>query len=155
MADFSQDIKNFEQNGAYDYKFDNVGNMIFNSSSEDFSQVYLAFPLANIFYNNNKLDVFYDPTFQEFIPTIPVTSSVINTDILQQQVDSLQQENVSLTTQLNSLATQNEANSSAADQMATKQVILELRKAAGEGRVDSDFSDTFPYTAIRKPTLPT
>ena len=155
MSDFTKDIKNFQQNGTYVYKFDNVGNLTFNSSSSDFSQVYLAFPLVNIFYNNNKLDNFYDPNFQEFIPTTSLTSSVVNQDILKQQLDSLQQENISLTAQLNSLVVQNEQGSSIADQMATKQVILELRKAAGEGRVDSDFSDTFPYTAIRKITLKT
>ena len=44
-------------------------------------------------------------------------------------------------------------NGTVADQMASKQVILQLRKTVGQGRVDSDFSDTFPYTPISKPKI--
>ena len=55
MPNFAQDIQNFQRYGTYTYKFDNVGNMTFISSSEDFSQVYLAFPLQNIFYNKSRI----------------------------------------------------------------------------------------------------
>jgi hypothetical protein len=49
MTDFSQNIHDY-QSGLYEYtyKFDNVGNLTFNSSSEDFSQVYVSFSLKNI-----------------------------------------------------------------------------------------------------------
>lgn len=154
MADFSQDISNFQRTGVFVYKFDDVGNLIFNSSSADFSQVYLAFPIFNITYNNAKINTFYDTNFTEFIPT--PTGSVItsdNMDNLQQQLDTVQQENATLKNQLDDLIVQTENSSSAADQMAIKQVILELRKSLGQGRVDSDFSETFPYTAIRKATI--
>ena len=154
MSDFSQDIKNFRQNGTYTYKFDEVGNLTFNSSSSDFSKVCVAFPLVNIFYNNNKLDAFYNPNFEEFVPTTSSLQPTASVDILQ-QMDSIQQENALLKTQLDSLVAQSETSSSVADQMATKQVIFELRKALGQGRVESDFSDTFPYTPIRKPVLKT
>jgi len=152
MVDFSENIRNFERSGDYEYKFDDSGNLIFNSSSVDFSQVYLSFPLLNVIYNNTKLASFYDPSFIEFIPT---TSSLetVNVDNLQQQFDTVQQENLTLKNQLDTLIVQNESNSSVADQMATKQVILELRKNLGQGRVDSDFSNTFPYTPIIKQTI--
>jgi hypothetical protein len=152
MTDFSQDISNFQKYGTYEYKFDDSGNLIFNSSSVDFSQVYLSIPLVNIIYNNNKLNTFYDPKFVEFIPTVSPTVSAVNVDDLQQQLNTVQQENTTLKNQLDTIIVQNESNSSVADQMAIKQVILELRKNLGEGRVESDFSSTFPYTAIRKPT---
>lgn len=152
MSDFSQNIQDFRRYGLYQYKFDEVGNLTFNSSSSDFSQVYLAFPLKNIIYNDNKLDSFYDPDFKEFIPTeIQVEKTAnINSSDLQQQLDIVQQENFALQDQLNVIIAQMESGGSAADQMAISQVILELRKALGQGRVDSDFSETFPYTAIRK-----
>lgn len=152
MSDFSQNIQNFRQYGTYIYKFDEVGNIIFNSSSTDFSQIYLAFPLKNIVYNDNKLDLFYDPEFKEFIPTeIQIERTVnINSSDLQQKLDMVQQENFSLQDQLNVIIAQMESGGSVADQMAISQVILELRKALGQGRIDSDFSETFPYTAIRK-----
>jgi hypothetical protein len=151
MADFSQNIQNFQRYGTYTYKFDEVGNLIFNSSSVDFSQVYLSFPLVNVVYDNAKLTSFYNPDFVEFVPTDMVTATTTSTTDLQQQLDTVQQENDALKTQLDDLLIQPD-NTNTADQQATKQVILELRKAIGQGRVDSDFSDTFPYTAIRKPT---
>lgn len=152
MVDFSENIRNFERSGDYEYKFDDSGNLIFNSSSVDFSQVYLSIPLVNIIYNNNKLNTFYDPKFVEFIPTVSPTVPAVNVDDLQQQLDTVQQENTTLKNQLDTIIIQNESNSSVADQMAIKQVILELRKNLGQGRVESDFSSTFPYTAIRKTT---
>ena len=157
MPDFSLEISNFERNGFYTYKFDEVSNSIFNSGSMDFSQVYLSFPIANFSYNNNKISSFYDLEFREFIPasstpSTPSTPSTINVDDIQQQLDVVQQENVQLKSQLDSLIETNSSNTSASEKLATKQVILELRKAIGQGRVESDFSDTFPYTPIKKIT---
>jgi hypothetical protein len=129
-----------------------VGNLIFNSSSVDFSQVYIAFPLSNLVYNDSKLNSFFNPEFTEFIPNSGSVDTTINVDNLQQELDIVQQENTTLKNQLDYLISQNESSSSIADSMATKQVILELRKAIGQGRVDTDFSLTFPYTAIKKPT---
>lgn len=154
MADFAQDISNFQRYGTYIYKFDNVGNMIFDSSSADFSQVYLAFPLKNSFYNKSKVVTFYDPTFTEFVPTSTTTGSIaqLDTEVLQQQLVDAQQTNVQLQQKLDSVVSENAITGSAMNDLAVKQVILELRKFLGQGRVESDFSDTFPYTAIKKPT---
>ncbi len=153
MSDFSQDIQNFQRYGTYTYKFDSVGNMTFNSSSTNFNQVYLAFPLSNVRYNNSKIQTMYNIDFEEFIPTTSsITTSTENVDNLQQQLDVIQQENVTLKTQLDSVIAQNEQSGSSATDLAIKQVVLELRKALGQGRVDSDFSTDFPYTPIVKET---
>lgn len=149
MSDFSQDIQNFQRYGVYTYKFDNVGNMIFDSSSANFNQVYVAFPLQNVIYDNSKIKTMYNVEFEEFVPQVSNVSTV-NTDELQQQLNSVQQENEILKTQLDTLVSQDTVVSSGTNQLAVKQVILELRKTLGQGRVDSDFSDTFPYTPIRK-----
>ena len=149
MNDFSQQIHDFQRYGNYEYRFDSVGNLTFNSSSANFNQVYLAFPLSNVFYNNDKIKSFFNVQFEEFVPQT-ITSSVDAAAALQEQLQNIQQENTTLKTQLDGLIAQNEDSGSVADQMAIKQVIFELRKALGEGRVESDFSDTFPYTAIRK-----
>jgi len=152
MADFSTNILEFQQNGTYTYEFDSVGNLYFNSSSADFSQVYLKLPLTNVVYNNSKIEKFYDPEFREFVPSVAVvpTDSV---EALQQQLSAIQSENAGLQTQLDNVIAQSTAiaDSSGPNQLAIKQVILELRKTLGQGRVDSDFSDTFPYTKIIKP----
>jgi hypothetical protein len=145
---FNQNIENFQRYGVYVYKFDAAGNLTFDSSSLDFSRVYLAFPLRNPIFNNSKIEAFYDPTFTEFVP--PVKTNEDSSKEIQQQVDILEEENASLKSQLETLTDQSESDDSVVDQLATKQVILELRKALGEGRVDSDFSEEFPYAPVRK-----
>lgn len=148
MANFDQDIQNYKRYGTYTYKFDSVGNVVLNSSSSNFNQVYVAFPLQNAVFDNSKIKTMYNVNFEEFIPETEATSS-INVDDLLQQITIIQTENESLKTQLDSVVNQSET-ATAADQLAAKQVILELRKALGEGTLDTDFSDTFPYTPIRK-----
>jgi len=152
MADFSQEIHDFQRGGVYIYRFDNVGNMTFDSSSVNFNQVYVAFPLRNVIYNSSKIKTLYNTKFEEFIPhvNIETTQSVDN---LQQQLDIVQQENMTLKSHLDSVISKNENSGSVAEKMATKQVILELRKAVGQGRIDTDFSETFPYTPIRKSNI--
>lgn len=146
MADFSTDIQKFQKEGVYEYKFDSVGNLYFNSSSADFSQVYLKLPLTNVVYDNAKIEKFYDPTFVEFVPITPSLEVVTTSaDDLQNQLNVIQQENATLKTTLDSVIAQSDNNSSAANQQAVKQVILELRKTLGQGRIDANFSDTFPY----------
>jgi hypothetical protein len=153
MSNFSQEISDFQHYGTYDYRFDNVGNLTFNSSSAMFNQVFLALPLLNVDYNNTKIQSFYNVQFEEFIPQVEITASLSSSaDVLQTQLQTAQQENISLQSQLNDFILQSQVSSSA-DVQATQQVILELRKALGQGRVDSDFSTTFPYTPINKPTI--
>lgn len=153
MSDFSQQIHNFQRYGTYDYSFDSIGNMTFNSSSANFNQVFLAFPLQNVSYNNNKIQSFFNVNFEEFVPQ-EVASESSGSEVLQTQLDAVQQENISLKSQLDDLIvfSQTSGSETASSNLATQQVILELRKALGQGRVDSDFSPDFPYTPILKPT---
>jgi hypothetical protein len=152
MADFSTNIHQFQKDGTYEYKFDSVGNLYFNSSSTDFSQVYLSLPLNNIVYNNAKIETFYDPEFSEFVPNTGSSDITSSIEALTQQLSIIQQENVGLQSQLDNVVAQNAATSATngPNQLSIQQVILELRKALGQGRVDSDFSTTFPYTPITK-----
>ena len=149
MADFQQEISNFRQHGTYAYKFDGCGNLIFNSSSVDFSQVYLSLPLLNVVYNNSKIETFYDPEFREFISNVNPSTIGLSNDTLQNQLDIINQENTDLKSQLDALILQVQDNTTAADAGSTKQVILELRKALGQGRIDSNFTDTFPYVPLK------
>ena len=150
MSEFAQDIQNFQRYGVYIYNFDDVGNMIFDSSSVNFNQVYVAFPIQNITYNSTKIKTMYNTEFEEFTPMVTTVTPPLNVDNLQEQLSIVKYENDTLKLQLDSVISQNESLSSEADKLSTKQVILELRKAVGQGRVDSDFSETFPYTPIRK-----
>lgn len=155
MADFDQNISNFQRYGTYKYEFDPVGNQIFNSASADFSQVYLSLPLQNVVYNNARIEQFYDPDFTEFLPSTASAEMTSSMEALQQQMSMIQQENDALKSQLDAVVQQSAADASGPNQTSIKQVILELRKSLGQGRVDSDFSDAFPYTPIIKPQTST
>jgi len=150
MADFSTDIQQFQKAGTYEYKFDAVGNLYFNSSSADFSQVYLALPLTTVAYNNAKIKKFYDPTFVEFVPDTGSAEPTSSIDALTEQLNIIQQENTGLKSQLDNVIAQNNTVSNASDSQVVKQVILELRKALGQGRIDANFSDTFPYAPLTR-----
>jgi hypothetical protein len=110
----------------------------------------LAFPLQNIILNNSKVQTIYNTAFEEFVPQTVVPVESVSTEVLQQQLDQIQLENETLKTHLDTLIVQEADNTTSVDKLATKQVILELRKALGQGRVDSDFSEDFPYTPLRK-----
>jgi hypothetical protein len=148
MADFSMDIDQFQKDGTYTYEFDDAGNLYFNSASTDFSQVYLSLPLTNVSYNSARIEKFYNPTFLEFIPTTIVTSSAPSTEDLQAQLGVVQQENITLKSQLDNVIAENETTSNSSDSQVVKQIILELRIALGQGRVAANFSDTFPYAPL-------
>lgn len=152
MADFSTNISEFQKDGTYEYKFDDQGNLYFNSSSSDFSQVYLALPLTPILYNESKIGHFYNPNFVEFTPTSTASVVTINTDELQTQLGVIQQENITLKSQLDNFIAQNQVTSAASDSQAVQQIILELRIALGQGRVPSNFSTTFPYAPLTSQT---
>lgn len=147
---FEKDIDNFQRYGTYTYKYDEVGNVIFNSSSNDFSEVYLGLPILNFVYDNSKVLNFYNPTFTEFIvkeDTLKITET--NFQKIQNDLEAEKAQNLELTNKLNKLI--EEQDSKPPDQTeAAKQVILELRKSLGQGRVDSDFSSDFPYSPLRK-----
>ncbi len=148
---FSKQIDSFQRYGTYTYEYDAVGNVIFNSSSSDFSQVYLALPLSNFLYNDEKIKQFYDPTFNEFIPqTIAQPDENSNIQSIQNALNEEINKNTELSQQLEEVLNKNKLNATDANKLASKQVILELRKLLGQGRVDSDFSEDFPFSPLRK-----
>ena len=153
MADFSTNILEFQKDGTYEYKFDAVGNLYFNSSSSDFSRVYLSLPLTNVVYDNSKIEKFYTPEFLEFSPNTGSSELTSSMEALTQQLSIIQEENSVLKSQLDNVIAQSAATSESPgpNQLAIQQVILELRKALGQGRVDSSFSTDFPYTPIIRP----
>ena len=148
MPDFTQQINDFTgTNGTYNYQFDEVGNVILNSSSSIFQQHYVALPTVNFEYDNTKILSFYNVNFTEFIPTT-VTSSVILSQNIIDTVNSLTEKNKSLESQLNSFVSTNEFISASADQQQIKDIILNLRVQLGQGTSSADFGSTFPYFPI-------
>lgn len=147
---FSKQIDDFQRYGTYTYKYDEAGNVIFDSSSNDFSNVYLGLPLLCTERNNAKILSFYDPTFTEFFPSVPENTTAKTIEEVQTELDNMTVQNEQLVGQLNTLIAVNESSPSVANEAASKSLILELRKKLGQGRINSDFSIEFPYAPIAK-----
>ena len=153
MAEFSKQIEEFERYGVYSYSFDQAGNVVLNPMSPSFNENYVSLPVNNFRYDNKKIESFYNPDFEEFIPSTPesteaeISASVDVTD-LEQEVSKLSEENKSLSQQIEDLIARSEQDSAAADTEAIKQVILSLRIQAGEGKTEKDFETEFPYVPL-------
>ena len=149
MTDFIQQITSFKQYGTYNYIFDSEGNEVLNPSSSIFQQVYFSLPISLYLYNNSKILSFYDPTFTEFIP-VPITSSVsssLSQDVID-KINSISYQNSQLQNQLNILIANSQMNTSSADMQSVENTIINLRIQLGQGSVESDFQDVYPYLPI-------
>lgn len=147
MAEFTQQINNFEKNGTYNYILDEGGNEVLNPSSSIFQQNYLPFDTVIFSYDETKIATFYNVSFSEFLPT-QTTSSV---SIPQETIDKVNQltyENQTLQSQLDSLVASNNFSSASADQQEIRDIILSLRVNLGQGTSSVDFENTFPYFPI-------
>ena len=147
MAEFTQQINNFEKNGTYNYILDEGGNEVLNPSSSIFQQNYLPFDTVIFSYYETKIATFYNVSFSEFLPT-QTTSSV---SIPQETIDKVNQltyENQTLQSQLDSLVASNNFSSASADQQEIRDIILSLRVNLGQGTSSVDFENTFPYFPI-------
>lgn len=146
--DFSVQINKFKTLGEYDYKFDEVGNVIVNSSSAEFSYNYLSLPLLDFYYDNKAVESYYDVNFTEFIPVKTNVSPVVNTEEIQQNNQQLLEENTKLKQKIEEFVQLSETDSSISENEAVKRVILDLRMELKQGESDKDFSTDFPYTPI-------
>ena len=145
---FEQQINNFVNYGAFNYQFDEAGNLILNMSSSVFQQNFLSMNLVNFDYDQTKILNFYDPTFQEFIKP-QQTSSVVVPFELQEYIDNISKENEELRQHLDEVITN--ATNVARDQSnqdEIKDIILSLRSALKQGNSSEDFYTTFPYLPL-------
>lgn len=142
---FEVEQENFIKNGKFEYKFDEGNNVVLNTSSSNYQNHFISLPIRNVTFVNKTVSEFTDATFSTFIPdNINVQASIRNASDITASI--LVVENATLRNELGFYISQSNANPSDDEKIATKQVILELRKQLGEGNVDSDFTETFPYT---------
>jgi hypothetical protein len=147
--DFSTEIANFQKTGTYTYQIDGGNNLLINPKSPEFNQNFVSIPLNNDNYSTSKLNSFYPIEFTEFIsvPTLTTSTSSIE-DISTQLAQSLTDNN-NLQQQLTDITNLQQDNTTAADILAAQQTIISLRISLGQGAASSDFSTTFPYTALK------
>lgn len=159
MTDFSQQVSDFTNYGIYNYTFDDVGNEILNPSSSIFQQVYFSLPLGNYVLDNSKILSFYNPTFTEFIPTMQMSGS--SQSLFPQeaidQINTITSQNTQLQNQLNSVVANSVMNTGSADIQSIKNIIINLRIQLGQGTINDDFVDTYPYLpkSIQQKNAPT
>ncbi len=127
MANFALQISNFERYGAFNYQFDEAGNVILNPSSSIFQQNYISIPLTDVNYNDVKIESFYDISFTEFTkPEMTNATSSLPVDILD-QINSLTAQNQDLSTRLDQVIALNELSNTEANRQAVRDIILGLR----------------------------
>jgi len=150
MALFESEIENFISNGTFSQSFDSHNNIVLNASSSTFYGRYVKFNLHNIKYNSEKANSLYSVEFEEFVPVKSKKVDVKSTEELSTALKSTEEENATLKLELEQYINDSSKSNNISNDLAIKQVILELRKKLNEGRVDSDFSEEFPYSAIFK-----
>jgi hypothetical protein len=148
MAEFIQQINDFQSYGTYNYKFDEVGNQILNPSSSVFQQNYISLPTTDYIYDESKIMSFYDVRFQEFQPAPKTGSSMNLPQEIIDQVNQLTQQNMVLQNQLDTMVADSEYVSTSADKQVIKDIIISLRIQLGQGTTTSDFYTDFPYLPI-------
>ena len=142
MADlnkFNKEISGF-RNGTleYEYSFNSVGNLFFKRSSEVFNQSFLKIPVENFEYDVRKIGELYSLKFEEFSESPPETDRNSVVSELERTVEELR------------LKLKVESDDSVQDRLtsevlASKDLIIQMRISAGEGRFPEEFSDEFPY----------
>ena len=148
MIDFALQITNFEKYGTYNYRFDEVGNVILNPSSSIFQQNYLSIPLSNINYNNDKISSFYDITFTEFAQPVKTNVTASTSIEIIDQLNSVTIKNQELQNRLDTLILENEQNNSAASIQSVRDIIIPLRIQLGQGFSSANFQSEFPYLPL-------
>ena len=151
MLDFLQQINDFTSRGVYNYRFDEVGNLILNPLSPIFQQHFFAFQLRDVVYNNEKILSFYNPSFTEFQATTTASLNAAAIE-MQQEIDAVNQQNTELQGKLDILLSNVAPDSTQSDQKQIKDVIIDLRVNLGQGKTSADFGTEFPYMPLN--TLP-
>ena len=143
MKTFDKEINNFLLTGTFENNFDDVNNINLSTVPVDVNQQYVAFYLTNNLYNTQQIESLYDVKITEL--SIPVATSVTASAITDATTLQLIQDNTNLQTQLNSLISASNQNSSSAIVDASKDIIINLRIQLGQGTSVDDFSSDFPY----------
>lgn len=157
------------QSGAITNTYDTFDNLILSTDSQDGEidspeKFLILVETEKSEYDPNAVEEFGDVEFSEFTDTAsqvestkssPLISSVYE-DIESDVANQLGQENI-LQTQIDELSNmlESEADKNVKFQedaemnfRAAKGLIIKQRIAAGEGEVETDFSDSFPFLPL-------
>jgi hypothetical protein len=153
MASIDTHIQKFVTYGEFGYVFDESENIIINTKSNDFNKNYVSLPLRVTKYNPNVINKFNLATFTEISlnRSVEVAKNASDTNVTgsNQNVENVLQENERLKNKLNDIINSSEQNDLAANNLAIKQIIIDLRIRLNEGSSENDFSNDFPFLPIK------
>lgn len=139
-------------NLEYTYNFNSAGNLFFKEEPTDINEAFLKVIVRNSEYDYNKFAKFYNLSFEEFSPQ--ESSSTVNTPSVTEE---------SYKAQVSSLKSQISASSALpsdesvykiqSELKASRDIIVELRMASGEGSDEGDFSEEFPFYLKKDATI--
>ena len=131
----------FKRTGNYVNDFDEFGNIVVIDKVEN----YFAVTLSPETYTLESVNNIYDISIKEFKdPVKPVNPQV---NVLESEKQQLVTTIDSLNRQLSSVNISDSEKQSLID--ASRNVIVQLRIKAGEGKLVSDFNTVFPYLPLK------
>ena len=131
----------FKRNGNYVNDFDEFGNIVIIDKVEN----YFAVTLSPETYTFDSVSNIYDISIKEFKdPVKPVNPQV---NVLESEKQQLVTTIDNLNKQLSSVNINDSEKQSLID--ASRNIIIQLRIRAGEGKTVSDFNTAFPYLALK------
>lgn len=131
----------FKRTGNYVNTFDEFGNIVIIDNTEK----YFAVTFSPETYTAESVNNIYDITIKEFKDSLRPVNPQVN--VLQSEKQQLETIINSLNQQLASVNVNDSEKQSLID--ASKNVIIQLRIKAGEGKNVSDFNTSFPYLALK------
>lgn len=137
--------------GSISSKYDENGNLMISSNETELSSSVISVNLYSPRFSSDYISKISDTNFSEFFSTsnsTEGTSSNLSSEsnpLYQNQLEV----NKELQSKINELELKLNDPEKISDQLTIKDTIIQLRIQNGEGTVESDFHDEFPYTAIQ------
>jgi ABC-type uncharacterized transport system ATPase subunit len=145
---FSKDVKSFIGGTPYSYSFNSVGNLFFTEPTEKFNQTFLKIDTFQYEYNTEKFKKMNNIDFEDFkSENSSENSQLTPSNVVQSDsIDELNRKVEELSTLLSSSMVDSDRLSELeSDFSSNKSIIIDLRISAGQGKIESDFEDKFPY----------
>jgi len=147
MNNFNSSINLFLTQNQFNNNLDDFGNILLSTVPVSVNQEYIDISLMQYEYDNSEIESLYDTSINTQNVSNQQEIITVNED-LQNSYNNVVAENQALKDSIGDLVSVVEANPAQAESMAQKDLIIQLRIQAGEGKTPADFSSDFPYQAL-------
>jgi hypothetical protein len=147
MNNFNSSINLFLTQNQFNNNLDDFGNILLSTVPVSVNQEYIDISLMQYEYDNSVIESLYDTSINTQNVSNQQEIITVNED-LQNSYNNVVAENQALKDSIGDLVSVVEANPAQAESMAQKDLIIQLRIQAGEGKTPADFSSDFPYQAL-------